>query len=170
VVDLATLWPGDDPSSQVLGLAVRSWARVGKGAQYVGGLAALVDIVGPEALTRASNRFDRWQQRVKKPREAPILLMWFLLSLVVPSTLTMSWLNFPKQGADPSGTVLVAVLIFVVVWAFGAGLLFYVGAILLYCLRGVLASLAFLSRSHVNLKVLGFILASLGFAVDLLCS
>lgn len=58
-------WPGDDPNQTFMGLTVKWWSRIGKGIQYVGGLTAIVDILGEIRLRRFSDQLEAWAQEAR---------------------------------------------------------------------------------------------------------
>lgn len=51
-------WPGDHPDRAMGGFAVATWGRIGKILQYLGGLVAVLDIVGDKLLDNLSTMFS----------------------------------------------------------------------------------------------------------------
>ncbi|GAA3913820.1 hypothetical protein [Actinoplanes auranticolor] len=65
-----TLWSSwfaghDMEDMKLLGMSLMWWGRLGKVAQFAGGLAVIIDILGPERVTRAGHRLSTYNAAKK---------------------------------------------------------------------------------------------------------
>lgn len=158
-------WPGDDTNYVLLGFSVKTWGRVGKLMQYTGGLVALVEILGEERLQVASEKMHALAASLRKNAARFVILASVLVAFALPSLQNIGRIvrSVPLLQGTPSGLILAAVFLSPLI----------LGAIVA-CLPGVAAAaligLGRLSASTISLKTIGFVIVTIGFALDFLAS
>lgn len=176
ITSILAWWPGDDPNYVPLWWSVKTWGRIGKGMQYVGGLVALIDIIGEERFRSAGDKLDMFAQRLPLGggMRFGIHLFYSLLFTLVVYALLLALTGWTSLS--------------LLVLSFGAPLIFsilitirsrnrlrrsYNRYIVDATIRGLIRvpwSLADVARAPVNLKLIGFIIVTIGFGLDFAAS
>jgi hypothetical protein len=155
-------WPGSKPEQVVAGAPLEAWGRIGKALQYIGGLVALIDIVGEARLLAFSQALNRHSRRLGAARGS---LFEILIS----------------ADADAIERGYTASSLFITEWflrirASGRAIETASGPkaafdwLVYGLLSGILRFGATVSRETPSLKWTGFLLVTVGFVADLVSS
>lgn len=158
-------WPGDDTNYVVAGFSVKTWGRIGKLMQYTGGLVALVEILGEKRLQVASERMHALASWLRANPIRILIPTAVLIGLALPSLPTLGRVlrgSSYLQGAPVWLIILVLLGSFII--------LSLTPVLLPGVLAACLVGLGRLSASTISLKTIGFVIATLGFALDFLAS
>jgi hypothetical protein len=175
IVEAVDRWVDGDPTlrdSYLWGMKVMWWGRLGKLAAFLGGLVTVLDIIGPQRLKEASDRYVKRFSKPKDPMVIAVVLVIFGVGLFVSVGISASPRFVPGQDLTElfyiafdetlRPHVIIGLLAFVLI----ASTVVDAKRFMLSKLAGLLES----GRAGNILRGLSLALFSLGFFFDFLAS
>lgn len=151
------------------GLPFLWWARIGKILQFAGGVAAVLDLIGPERMLRIADNLERtakgyrsWAQRLKGKNKSALVEFLVVYAIMLPLALL-----FYYEVASRSSLLLL--LAIPLVGFVSVGLLIAIPYVTRQSLR-ILSKLLTVGRHANTTRWLAFFAVAIGFHFDLLGS
>ncbi|MEV7042232.1 hypothetical protein [Amycolatopsis sp. NPDC051061] len=159
-------WSGQKVDGmEMWGLPMHAWARMGKLAQYAGGLVAVLDLIGHERLNKTSTSIANYFKGFARRQRKSIVESSIITTIAVGGLGIYQMLNGPSSGRSWPLTVLI-IFLYLLAFSFLFGLITTNIDKIIYPLTRILQAQ---HQSH-PVRWFAFFLVTLGFSFDLLAS